>query len=111
MSVESQVSENHNFGHIIGYRVLAVVAVMLAGLTGLTVYASRIDFGAAWINVLIAMLIATTKASLVGLWFMHLKFESRLIWLFVVFPIFLIALLIGFSIGDDFLRLIPGVNF
>ncbi len=111
MSVESRVSENHNFGHIVGYRTLVVIAVILACLTGLTVYASRIDFGAAWINIIIAMLIATTKAILVGLWFMHLKFEDHLIWLFVAFPLLILGLLIGFSLGDDFLRLIPGVNF
>jgi cytochrome c oxidase subunit 4 len=43
-----------------------------------TVGASMIDFGGGLINVIIAMLIASIKASLVALFFMHLRWEGKM---------------------------------
>jgi cytochrome c oxidase subunit IV len=48
--------------------------VALLILTGLTVGASYIDFGSA--NVVIALAIASVKASLVALFFMHLRWDK-----------------------------------
>ena len=44
-------------------------------LTGLTVGISYIEFGS--LNIVVAMLIATVKATLVCLYFMHLKYDNR----------------------------------
>ncbi len=88
-----------------------MVAIILACFTGLTVWASRIDFGAAAINIIIAMTIATIKTALVALFFMHLKYEDFLTWVFILFPILLLGLLIGFSLGDDLMRVVPVANF
>jgi cytochrome c oxidase subunit 4 len=45
-------------------------------LTIITVAASTIDWGSAMTNVIIAMLIASIKASLVALFFMHLRWDK-----------------------------------
>ena len=47
----------------------------LLAFTGLTVYAASIPMGP--YNTLVALLIATAKASLVALFFMHLKYDDR----------------------------------
>ena len=53
---------------------MAVLAALAVG-TVLTVVASRVEFGGS-MNVVIALAIATVKASLVAAIFMHLKWES-----------------------------------
>ena len=50
------------------------------------------------------MVIASVKASLVALFFMHLKGETRLVWGFALFPIvFLVLILLG-TLTDTMLR-------
>jgi cytochrome c oxidase subunit 4 len=80
---------------------LAVFAALLA-LTVVTVLVSYVDLGLG--NVVVALLIASAKASLVALFFMHLKGESRLVWGFALFPIvFLLLILLG-TLSDTMLR-------
>jgi cytochrome c oxidase subunit IV len=51
-------------------------------LTGLTVWASRQDFGA--MNTTVALAIAVVKATVVILWFMHVIHSPRLTWIVVI---------------------------
>ena len=51
--------------------LLTLIALLI--LTGVTVAASYVNFGSSTVNVIVAMLIATFKASLVALVFMHLR--------------------------------------
>jgi cytochrome c oxidase subunit IV len=92
--------EDHGMG-----RYIAVFAVLLV-LTGVTVWTGEMDFGG-W-NIIIAMVVATIKASLVVLFFMHLWDEgpfNRLI--FVVSVLFALVLIL-FVFGDLMFR-IPGL--
>jgi|ERR1051325_4989897 len=90
--------ETHDHVVPVGTYVLVFLA-LLAG-TGLTVAASYVDLGI-W-NTPVAMLIAVTKASLVVFFFMHLKYSSRLHWVWVGAAIFFLAhLMLG--TGADFL--------
>jgi len=57
-----------------------VFAALLVG-TAVTVFAATIDFGR--MNDVIAMSIAVTKMMLVLLYFMHVRYSSRLIWVIV----------------------------
>jgi cytochrome c oxidase subunit 4 len=84
--------------HILSYSKLAVVLGLLFGLTAVTIGISRIDMGV--INIWVALLIASTKSSLVLLFFMHLKYESRLVKLSVIGTIVCLAVLIGFIFWD-----------
>ena len=54
-------------------------------LTVVTVLVSYVNLGL--MNVVVALLIASVKASLVALFFMHLKSEDRLVWGFALVPI------------------------
>jgi cytochrome c oxidase subunit 4 len=80
---------------------VAVFAALLA-LTVVTVLVSYVDLGL-W-NVVVALLIASVKASLVALFFMHLKGESRLVWGFALFPIVFLALILIGTLTDTMLR-------
>jgi len=85
----------HELGHVIPFKLYLTVFATLVGLTVITVAASHVDFGAGWANVVIAMLIASVKAGLVALFFMHLKYENPITWLYVAFPILLIFIMLG----------------
>ncbi len=67
MSSEAHESAVKTYGKVLG---------TLVGLTVVTVVAAGIDFGSG--NVVIALVIATVKASLVALFFMHLLHEKAM---------------------------------
>ena len=78
-------------------KLLAVLAALLV-LTAVTVMVSTIDLGI--LNIWIALLIASFKASLVLLFFMHLKYESGFLKTGFVGTIGFLAILIGFLFWD-----------
>ena len=80
---------------------LAVFAALLL-FTVVTVLVSYVDLGL-W-NAVAALLIASVKASLVALFFMHLKSEDRLVWGFALVPIAFLALIIFGTLVDTMLR-------
>lgn len=85
-------------GHIVEFKVYLKVLVALLILTVVTVIVSLFDFGA--FNIVVAIGIASVKAGLVAAWFMHLRFENKLVILFAVYPLLILTLLIGGSLGD-----------
>jgi cytochrome c oxidase subunit 4 len=74
--------------------------VLLVILTAVTVAVALYRFQNEVINLLVALLIASIKASLVALFFMHLKFEGKLIYLILIVPLCLCVLLICALIPD-----------
>ena len=80
---------------------IAVFAALLL-LTTVTVLVSYVNLG--MMNVVVALLIASVKASLVALFFMHLKSEDRLVWGFALVPIVFLALIIIGTLVDTMLR-------
>jgi cytochrome c oxidase subunit 4 len=84
-------------GHVRGY--LIVGAALFIG-TLLTVWASYIDLGHHW-NIVLALVIATTKASLVALFFMHLISERALIYTVLGFTAFFFAGLMFLTLGAN----------
>jgi cytochrome c oxidase subunit 4 len=84
--------------HIVGPGVYVVILFALLVGTGLTVWASFIDLGV-W-NPVIALAIATTKATLVVLYFMHVRYSSRLTMLTVGAGIFMFLTLISLTLAD-----------
>lgn len=96
--IKEEIVNGQGQGHISGYGRLFAVLIVLYILTGITVAASRIHLGA--LNIWIALLIAAMKASLVALFFMHLKYESTFIKTAFIGTIGTLALLIGFLFWD-----------
>jgi cytochrome c oxidase subunit 4 len=88
--------------HIVGPLVYVVILIALLIGTTLTVWASFIDMGF-W-NPIIALAIATAKATLVVLFFMHVKYSSKLTKLTVFAGIFTFLVLIGMTLADYFSR-------
>ncbi|HKO00274.1 MAG TPA: cytochrome C oxidase subunit IV family protein [Thermoanaerobaculia bacterium] len=68
--------------HVTPLWVYFSVFFALAIGTVLTVWASRVDLG--WANTPIALVIATVKAVLVILFFMHVIHSTRLTWVVVI---------------------------
>lgn len=76
----------------------AVWLALLIG-TGLTVYAATLDLGR--FNAAVALGIATVKATLVALFFMHVWHASeKLIKLVVIAALFFLLLLLGLTMTD-----------
>ena len=83
----------------------------LAVLTVVTVLAARFDFApmmgaemGGFVNNVVALGIAVTKASLVVLFFMHVKYESKLVGLAVVASVIWLAFLVLITISDYLTR-------
>ena len=71
---------------------------ILMALTGLTVFAAFHHLGV--FNFPVAIGIAITKATLVVLFFMHAKYSSKVIKLFVGTAFFFLAILLGMTMTD-----------
>jgi cytochrome c oxidase subunit 4 len=82
--------------------VYAKVLVALLILTATTCGVSYIDMGR--MNVVVAVVIAFAKASLVALIFMHLRYSRHLMSLVVVGGLFWLGILIALTLGDYLTR-------
>ena len=92
-------------GHVVPVAIFMKVFVALLIFTAITVAASRVNFGV--FNLVIAMVIASIKAGIVALFFMHLKYEHPLTWAYVAFPIVLLLIMLGGIFIDNPLRIVP----
>src|ERR1035438_2083647 len=88
----------HGSHHIVTPKVYAAVFVTLLVGTALTVVAANIDLGL--FNPIIALGIACTKAVIVILWFMHVKYQSNLIKMTVGAGFFTFLVLITLTLSD-----------
>jgi len=89
---------NEHARHIVGPGVYLVILFALLVGTALTVWASYVDLGV-W-NPVIALAIATTKAVLVVLFFMHVWYSSKLTKLTIISGIFMFLVLISMTLAD-----------
>ena len=88
--------------HIISYAKLTAVWLTLLGLTALTIAVSRIGSGIG--HVWGSLAIASVKGGLVIAFFMHMKYEGRLLsWLLFV-ALLTLAIFIGFTFFDVLYR-------
>jgi cytochrome c oxidase subunit 4 len=90
--------DNQEKHHILSFTQLGMVLALLLVLTGVTVGVSYLDLG--FYNVPIALAIACTKVSFVLLFFMHLKYEGRVINLSFISTVLVLVLLIGLIFFD-----------
>jgi len=89
--------------HIVSVRVYITIFLVLLVGTALTVWAAFIDFPLG-LNTIIAMTIAVTKATFVVLYFMHVRYSARLIWVIVGSALFWMAILFAFTFADYLTR-------
>jgi cytochrome c oxidase subunit 4 len=94
-------------GHIASKRLYVVIFVALMALTAGTVAVTYVDLGGA--NLLVAMGIAITKALLVVLFFMGVRWSNRLVHVTVASGFVFLAILFAFTLGDYLTRGLLGV--
>jgi len=89
--------------HIVSVRVYVAIFLALMLGTTLTVVAAFHDFP--WrFNTVIALTIASVKATLVVLYFMHVRYSPRLVWVIVGSALFWLGILFALTFSDYFTR-------
>jgi len=109
MSEHAEHAAAHAEGehHVVPLRVYYLVFAALMILTLITVEVSRFDLGHPELlgtripmNVIVALAIAITKATLVVLFFMHVKYSPRLVQLVVGGSLVWLVILIAITLAD-----------
>ena len=85
-------------GHILSTRIYYTIFLILLLCTGLTVAVAFVDLGP--MNVVMALAIAVFKAVLVVLFFMHVRYSTRLTWAVVIGSVFWLIILLTLTMGD-----------
>jgi cytochrome c oxidase subunit IV len=79
-----------------------IIWVALMVLLLATWAAAQVNLGV--FNNVVALAIAFSKMSLVLLFFMHVKYEKRLVWVFVAAGFIWLFIMIGYAMGDYLTR-------
>lgn len=85
-------------GHVVSLKIYFLIFGALMVLTAVTVWAAFQDFGT--LNTVVALGIAVLKASLVILYFMHVRYSSSLVRVTAVAGFLWLFILIGFTASD-----------
>jgi cytochrome c oxidase subunit IV len=84
--------------HIVSPKIyVAIFSILMAG-TGITVWAAYENFGA--FNIVIALVIATFKATCVVLYFMHARYSPRRTHLVIICAVFWLAIMLALTLTD-----------
>ena len=89
--------------HIVQPRVYIVIFLALIVGTVLTLMAAFYDFPGP-LNAVVALTIAVVKATLVVLYFMHVRYSGRLIWLVIVAALLWLAIMFAITFSDYWTR-------
>jgi cytochrome c oxidase subunit 4 len=89
-------------GHIVSPAIYLLIFAALMVLTFTTVYASTVDLNHIFpaLNVIVALAVATCKAILVILFFMHAYYSSRRTQLIIICGFFWLAIMLSLTLGD-----------
>jgi len=106
-AVADHASDHHghapgDFAHPLPVWVLLTVFAALTFLTVVTVAQASFDLGGA--DVIVTMVIATIKASLVMLFFMHLAFDKPFNFIIFMSSFVFVALFIMFTLSDAYMN-------
>jgi cytochrome c oxidase subunit 4 len=89
--------------HIVPVRIYVTIFLVLLVGTGLTVLAAFQDFPYQ-LNTIVAMTIAITKATFVVLYFMHVRYSARLVWVIVASALFWLVIMFALTFSDYWTR-------
>ena len=89
---DGHAAHDDHAAHDVGKHIRAylLVGLTLIVFTAITVGLSYVDFGSQKANVGVAMVVATFKAALVAVIFMHLSNEKRMIYRILIFTAFFV---------------------
>ena len=88
--------------HMVSRRVYFAIFAALVVLTVVTWSIAKLDLGK--MNAVVALTIAVVKATLVVLYFMHVRYGSRLTWVFVGAGFFWLAIMVALTLSDFMTR-------
>ena len=88
--------------HIVPTRVYYIIFTILMVCTAITVAVAFVDLGP--MNTVVGLSIAVFKAVLVVLFFMHVKYSTRLTWAVVVGSVFWLGIMLALTMGDYLTR-------
>ncbi|MBA3312783.1 MAG: cytochrome C oxidase subunit IV family protein [Planctomycetaceae bacterium] len=92
-------AEYNPIGHVASKPMLLTVFFLLVGLTALTIWqGTQLELGT-W-ELIIVLVIATAKASLVVLFFMHLRYDKPLNVFAFLSSLLFMSLFIGLTLAD-----------
>ncbi|MFI5092683.1 MAG: cytochrome C oxidase subunit IV family protein [Candidatus Acidiferrum sp.] len=88
--------------HIVSPKLYLLIFASLIVLTGTTVFAATVDLNAyfAGLNIIVALVIATCKALLVVLFFMHAYYSAKRTKLIIICGVFWLAIMLFLTMGD-----------
>ncbi len=106
MSEATHEHEHHEalpgtIGHVAPWQMLVKVLVALLILTVITVAIAQVDLGR--FNIVGAIGVASIKASIVALWFMHLRYDKRFNFYILIGSMALVAWMVGYILFDTML--------
>lgn len=109
---DEKIEEHESHHHVVPPRIYITIVIALLFATAATVWASYIDLGEWHIlpgitlfwNPVVALAIAATKMILVVLFFMHVKYSTKLTKLTVGAGLFTFLILVGMTLSDYMTR-------
>lgn len=105
MDKRSHSSMDEHFdpmSHVVPISMYVTIWAALMIFTGITVFAATVELHV--FNIVVALLIATIKGTLVVLFFMHLRYSTKLTMVTVIAAIFFLFILFGLSMTDYLTR-------
>lgn len=88
--------------HVVSRKIYFAIFGALMVMTGVTVWVANFDLGR-W-NAIVALSIAVVKATLVVLYFMHVRYSSKLTWVFIGAGVIWLIILFAFTLSDYLTR-------
>ena len=95
-------AEPHTPHHVVPLTIYYAIFATLLVLTGVTVAVAYIDLGP--LNTVVALAIACFKALIVVLYFMHVKYSTRLVKLTVIAGVYWLGILLALTMSDYLTR-------
>jgi cytochrome c oxidase subunit 4 len=88
--------------HIVSPKLYLLIFFALMILTGTTVFAATVDLNQYFegLNVIVALVIATCKAILVVLFFMHAYYSAKRTQLIIIAGVFWLGIMLFLTLGD-----------
>ncbi len=102
MSEPTHHEKSHGSQHIVPLKVYFAVFAALMVLTATTVCVAYVNLD--WLNLPVALAIAITKATLVILFFMHVKYSGHMVKVYVVAGVLFLIIMIGITLSDYMTR-------
>lgn len=95
-------TNGHDTHHVVPLKIYYTIFGLLMLCTYLTVQLAFMDLGP--MNTIAALGIATFKATIVVLYFMHVKYSSRLTWAVVLGSLFWLGIMLSITMSDYLTR-------